>query len=77
MALPVRLLTERDHQHADREPVPIAGDRLETLGGMLEIPADMLDPPLVGADLPAFVDDYRDRLRALDLAPKRRSPRSR
>jgi hypothetical protein len=41
---------------------------------MLEVPADVLDLPLVGADLPATVDDDGDGLSALDLPPERRSP---
>ena len=54
----------------------IAGSRLEILSHVLEVPADMLDLPLVRADLPAAIDDDRDRLCALDLAPNRRSPRA-
>lgn len=76
VALPVCLFPERDHQDADCEPVAIAGSRPEILGHVLEVPADVLHPPLVRADLPAAVDDNGDRFRALDLASKRRSPRS-
>jgi hypothetical protein len=77
MPLPVRLLMEGDHEHADREPVQIARGRLEAVRAVLEVPADMLDLPLVRADLPAAIDDDGDRLRALDLAANRRPPRSR
>ncbi len=69
MTLPVRFLAKRDHQHTDREPMPIARARLEPLRDVLEVPADVFDSPLVRADLPAAVDDDGDRLRALDLTP--------
>ena len=60
MPLPVRLPAERDHQHADRQPVTVAGRGIQSRSGMLEIPADVLDAPLVRADMPATVDDDRD-----------------
>jgi len=77
MMLPVRFLAECDHEHADREPVPIARGGLEISGKVLEVPTNLFHTPLVRADVPASVDDHRDRLRAPDLAVQCRSPRPR
>jgi hypothetical protein len=74
MVLPVGFLAERDHQHSDCQPVPIAGGRLETVRDVLEIPAQVLDLPLVGADLPASVNGDGDGLSAFDLTPQCGSP---
>lgn len=54
---PTGFLTKRDHQQAHREPVPIAGALHEALGAVFEIPAHVLDLPLVGTYLPAPIDD--------------------
>lgn len=64
---PVGLSVECDDEEPQRQPVPVPAAWFETLSLVLEEPLEVLQPPLVRADLPASVKRCRDPRRALEV----------
>ncbi len=70
---PIGLSAECDHEDAYREPVAVANARLKVRGLVLEIPAQVLHAPLIGAQLPALVNGSPDGACALQMRFHRRA----